>query len=261
MRIIGTEKKQREEGLRNHFSKLADSTIKPICNSLKRLSNTYGRLYFSQGVESGLQSRIDDKTNHDYSVFQLHFPKEAEDLLSIWGEIKVHNQGIDNFLIQVAGDLEQKIHLPILTKPKPPFVYKHTLECLYTNICQLVQRSLYNTQTPIGDDFNEAEITYLDSLNQWALSNKTQSNSYSFFLKEEEANLTKAMLVEMQESKSYAEIVCKFLNEAEQLTNKAKRLLGTLEFICERYGEIGLRQLLKKNKDCPYCRVIFGIEK
>lgn len=254
-------KKQREEGLRNHFSKLEHDTIQPICNSLRRLRTNYGTLYFSQGADSELQRRIHAATNYDYSVFQLHFPKEAQDILDIPGKISEHNKAIDSFKTQIGGDLRQKIHVSISRNPKPPVIHKQTLEYLYANICELVQRSLYSTETSISYDFNETETIYLDSLNQWLLSNKTQSETYGRFLREEEANSAKATLVQMQESRSYAEIVCKFLNEAEQLTNEAKGLLSTLEFICERYGKVGLRQLLKKNEECPYCRVIFGIEK
>jgi hypothetical protein len=223
-------KKQRNESLRNHFKRFQESTIKPIMNALKRVSNEAGVLIFQSGSEHYMESRL-HKNYSDYGIFKIHFPSQANQIETIYNDYETHNRKIENFKKELAKTIEVETGLKLQAKGSiKPYVYTHTTEFLYRTLYQIAEAKLSQTSRRVVDcDFSDAVIVKTGKVKEgWRLKHRhpLMVTHYAELLSENEAKRCQQRLTKLQNSSDLQEKTGQLYSEAIDLEQAMKRIAG-----------------------------------
>jgi len=280
------KKKAHNESLRNHFSDLRKEVIIGLSQIMGGVTNSEGRLWIhTESERGGVYSSprhtwlTKDFKEGNFHIFKLHFPSQADTTTKLMNEVDKHNENLQSFIYKLKGLIEENTGTPVREGKKPPFIYSKVPTYLQETLCQIGEgKSLSHDFRqakiepsgqilPSGDyteirEITEAELeatlegseeptVHHDSA--WKLSSPTVT--YALLTTQQGANRCKESLVDLMESNSLLKEMSDIYLEAKRLESEARNLASLLDFICDQHDKYG--KLLKREKDCPVCQIIF----
>lgn len=258
------KRKLRNEGLRNHFKDLEAKVIKPISEIMGQITNSEGTLWLSGEARFYNPSHYwptKDFKEGEFSGFKLHFPSQADIAVRLITEIDKHNENNKSLLNKLTKVIKENTGIPIKNIVKSTGIAEER-PFIYAKVPTYVQKTLYhfaarkinrNEKDTIYRDFRKAKIERKDDA--WWVYSESIGDVYAQVKTKEEANLCKQTLIQLMESDELIEETCGMYREAKRLENESRSLASLLDFVCQQHDKYG--KLLKRERDCPVCQVIF----
>ncbi len=237
---------EKKESLRNHFKHLETIVIKPISDTMRRITAS-GETLSIEGAVYGsphYASLIRNFEQGDFYIFKLHYSDIAEKVTKQLNEVNQHNERCKSFTNELKELIEEKTGLTLTQGKERPFIYEDVPYYLRQTLLQLTKGE------PLEHDFRQASIE--DKIDFWEVG--TRTTNYANVTTEEEGNSCRHGLIELMESASLLKKMSDILKRAEQLESASRSIADLLDLTCRQYG---VGQLLNEEKECPYCQVIF----
>lgn len=264
------KKRLRKEILKNHFMDLETKVIRPLSLVMGGICSSDGKLWYRSELNSHqvtysnpsyAWSLTKDFQGEAYYAFKLHFATQEGKSTKIMSEVEKHNKNYESFKNNLGKLIQEKTDMPIRAvgaienfEEERPFIYAEVPTYLQQALYYLPRIDPEQRQRGKRSfDFQQSEIKR-EPDGYWRLHGS--SAAYAQTTTEEEANLCKQTLIELMESIPLLEEMYGIYKEANRLESESRSLASLLDIICEQYDKYSSK-LLKRERDCPICQVIF----